>query len=223
MAQMLQPCLQTLKPCLGPLNVQVPEETVHGDDRREDKVESPQQKKKKKAIPKATRAAISAETGSEVDAVDSTHHVTEKTEAQRELLKSVIDSSTIFQDLGLTDVVVNSMFERNCNPGEHVIVQGDAGDNWYVVEDGEYSIILKQKGHAPVGFYKSGASFGELALMYNTPRAATIQCISGGKLWALDRKTYKSIMVNVQQRNASNTAMVRCTSRSLKGRHRPVQ
>jgi len=76
-----------------------------------------------------------------------------------------------------------------------------------VADSGEYAIILKQKGPTPVGFYRKGDSFGELALMYNTPRAATIQCISGGLLWALDRMTFRKIMMNANKNAAASTAM----------------
>ena len=43
--------------------------------------------------------------------------------------------------------------------------------------------------------YVPGGSFGELALMYNAPRAATILCTSPGILWALDRLTFRRILM----------------------------
>ena len=36
--------------------------------------------------------------------------------------------------------------------------------------------------------YDNCGSFGELALMYNAPRAATVASVNGGTLWALDRQ-----------------------------------
>ena len=41
-----------------------------------------------------------------------------------------------------------------------------------------------------------GAAFGELALMYNTPRAATIKASEDCKLWAIDRNTFRSIITH---------------------------
>ena len=41
-----------------------------------------------------------------------------------------------------------------------------------------------------VGSYDNSGSFGELALMYNTPRAATIICREDGVLWALVHKSF---------------------------------
>ena len=42
--------------------------------------------------------------------------------------------------------------------------------------------------------YKSGESFGELSLMYNAPRAATIKCKTSGKMYGMDRLTFTNII-----------------------------
>lgn len=42
--------------------------------------------------------------------------------------------------------------------------------------------------------YKPGESFGELALLYNAPRAATIISKTNSLLWALDRETFNHIV-----------------------------
>lgn len=43
--------------------------------------------------------------------------------------------------------------------------------------------------------YENSGSFGELALLYNMPRAATIQAITDGSLWAMDRQTFRRILL----------------------------
>lgn len=43
--------------------------------------------------------------------------------------------------------------------------------------------------------YCNTGSFGELALLYNMPRAATIKADSDGVLWALDRSTFRRIVL----------------------------
>jgi cAMP-dependent protein kinase regulator len=86
-----------------------------------------------------------------------------------------------------------------------VITQGDAGDFFYVVEKGSFGVYVNPKGALQpgpdgmgqnVGTIEAGGSFGELALMYNAPRAATVisaepQCT----LWALDRVTFRRILM----------------------------
>ena len=46
-----------------------------------------------------------------------------------------------------------------------------------------------------MGCYDNTGSFGELALMYNTPRAATIIARTEGCLWALDRSVFRKIVL----------------------------
>ena len=46
--------------------------------------------------------------------------------------------------------------------------------------------------------YAQGSTFGELALMYNTPRAATIVASSDSVLWAMDRYTFRSLILQVE-------------------------
>lgn len=96
-------------------------------------------------------------------------------------------------------------------PGETVIRQGDPGENLYVVEkgilictkvsvsslcltiqnDGKHEEFLKE--------YLPGEAFGELALLYNVPRAANIVAKTDAELWALDRRTFNHIVKDSAQ------------------------
>lgn len=54
------------------------------------------------------------------------------------------------------------------------------------ISRGTYDILVtKDNQTRSVGQYDNRGSFGELALMYNTPRAATIIATSEGSLWGL--------------------------------------
>ena len=87
-----------------------------------------------------------------------------------------------------------------------VISQGDAGDFFYVVERGDFDIYIHSAGSVqpgPAGMGKKvstigpGGSFGELALMYNAPRAATvISTAPQSMLWAMDRVTFRRILMD---------------------------
>ena len=44
--------------------------------------------------------------------------------------------------------------------------------------------------------YKPGDAFGELALLYNAPRAASIVADNTSTLWSLDRATFNHIVKN---------------------------
>ena len=48
--------------------------------------------------------------------------------------------------------------------------------------------------------YAPGESFGELALLYNAPRSATITCDTASELWSLDRNTFNHILKTAVQK-----------------------
>ena len=57
------------------------------------------------------------------------------------------------------------------------------------LSSGTYDIYVDIEGSPKcVGSYDGQGSFGELALMYNMPRAATIVATSEGNLWAMVRR-----------------------------------
>ncbi|EDV25345.1 cAMP-dependent protein kinase type II regulatory subunit [Trichoplax sp. H2] len=126
-----------------------------------------------------------------------------KTEEQRKRLEASVKSSFLFKalDEDQTIEVLDAMFERKVKVNEDVIVQGDDGDNFYVIDQGTYDIIVDINGTPKtVATYTDSGSFGELALMYNTPRAATITARTEGVLWALDRKTFRRILLSASSK-----------------------
>lgn len=121
-----------------------------------------------------------------------------KTDIQRCRLQEACKDILLFKNLDEEQLsqVLDAMFERTVKVEEHVIDQGDDGDNFYVIERGTYDILVtKDNQTRSVGQYDNRGSFGELALMYNTPRAATIVATSEGALWGLDRVTFRRIIV----------------------------
>ena len=99
-----------------------------------------------------------------------------------------------FMFSGLDDaekkIVVDAMAEHNAITGEVVIKEGDEGDSLYVVGSGTLTCSKVFKGQsAPTKLkvYQPGEAFGELALLYNAPRAATITSDGECVLYALDR------------------------------------
>lgn len=91
-------------------------------------------------------------------------------------------------------LVFDAMKEREVSPGEVIIRQGEEGDNFYIVEAGRYGVEVDGKEVVQIG---PGGSFGELALMYNAPRAATVKAIESGKLYAVDRITFRRVIIDL--------------------------
>uniref|UniRef100_A0AAY4C2N5 cAMP-dependent protein kinase type II-alpha regulatory subunit n=1 Tax=Denticeps clupeoides TaxID=299321 RepID=A0AAY4C2N5_9TELE len=133
-----------------------------------------------------------------------------KTDEQRCRLQEACKDILLFKTLDQEQFseVLDAMFELRVQPDEHVIDQGDDGDNFYVIERGVYDIVVQRDSvGCCVGHYDNKGSFGELALMYNTPRAATIIAKQEGALWGLDRATFRRLIVknNAKKRRMYET------------------
>ena len=129
-----------------------------------------------------------------------------KNEDQMNRIKGKIISSFIFSSLEKKDleVVINAMEEKRFKLNENVITQGDDGDCLYIVETGLLKCFKTFNPENSPKFlknYEPGESFGELALLYNCPRAATIVCSSDECiLWSLDRETFNNIVKDAAQK-----------------------
>lgn len=120
--------------------------------------------------------------------------------------------------------VLDAMFEKMVVADDVVIQQGDDGDNFYVIQEyvlllvvllwnfehfsneiiliiftfrGIFYAFVQEHGKEPVHIhtYENRGSFGELALLYNMPRAATIKAVTDGSIWAMDRQTFRRILL----------------------------
>ena len=130
---------------------------------------------------------------------------------QLKRIKAAIRDNFIFRDIEdkQLQAVLGAMEEVQVAPNEVVIRQGDQGDYFYVVEDGFllcYVATRLQGRHAQtnayhpefgkkVADYGPGSSFGELALMYGHPRAASIIASRASTLWRLDRISFRTIIL----------------------------
>ncbi|RHY29087.1 hypothetical protein DYB32_005442, partial [Aphanomyces invadans] len=115
-------------------------------------------------------------------AEDTMHMIKEA--LSRNALMSIVSALDI-------DVMAGFMVSKKFDRGDVVITEGDTGDFFYVVESGTYDVSIAGD---VVGTVKTGGSFGELALLYNCPRAATVTTTDSGILWALDRVTFRWIV-----------------------------
>ncbi|XP_014673373.1 PREDICTED: cAMP-dependent protein kinase type II regulatory subunit-like isoform X3 [Priapulus caudatus] len=147
----------------------------------------------------ARRKSVAAEKyDPEAEDDDDEKIVYPKTDEQRFSLKKAIKDILLFRALDSEQLeeVMDAMFDMKVKPDDHIIDQGDDGDNFYVIQSGTYDIFVKTDvGDKCVGGYAGSGSFGELALMYNMPRAATIVATSEGSLWAMNRTTFRRILM----------------------------
>merc|ERR1719195_1946524 len=96
------------------------------------------------------------------------------------------------------------MKESNFEPGKKVISEGDDGDFLFVIEKGSVNCIKMIDGaEKVVKTCAPGDVFGELALLYNCPRAASVVAQDECICWQLDRESFNHIVKDaaVKRRN----------------------
>jgi len=80
--------------------------------------------------------------------------------------------------------------------GINVVTEGEPGDKFYILDSGQCEVVVN-KGQKVVLQLSPGDAFGELALMYDVPRAATVRSITEVGLWVLDRASFNYILKDV--------------------------
>lgn len=159
------------------------------------------------------RQGVSAEVVSDDTIANFVKPVYPKSDAAAKQLTATIQKNDkmkvlagTLSDEALADVV-NAFQLKTVLKDHDVIHQGDVGDCLYICEEGELEVFVARAdpstGKLPEGKGNKvltvgpEALFGELALMYSAPRAATVTVASAtAKLWALERDAFKMLLVS---------------------------
>ena len=170
---------------------------------------------KSRALKKSKASFNGSESSHEVSEddfeIESLYH--EKTAEEKLLIDDALRGHLVFQNL--TDVQRELMYKvmvpTKVKKGDWVVRQGTHGDHFYIVDEGSFEVrILSENatdkddatGGDCVHVYEgsremnSHPSFGELALKYSAPRAASIVARTDGHLWALHRYAFKRVIAD---------------------------
>jgi cAMP-dependent protein kinase regulator len=171
------------------------------------------------------RVAVSSENEQSAQAQPSErakNATREKSKDVRKMIRKAVEKNILFENLDAKQMekVIDEMYREDVKDGESLIVQADPiGNEFYVVETGTFDIFVSDnpsgkkdaalqpgENRVKVASRGAGTCFGELALMYNAPRAATVTAVSKAVVWVVDRFSYKAIARNLgEQRLASYT------------------
>ena len=177
------------------LNEQNAELTPSEED--SDEVEDIQPKKKNI---KQQRQGVSAEVYGEFNKKgDFVPKVIKKSEETMKKLSDRLLQAFMFTALNKDEfkIVLDAIEEVSGKAGEVIIQEGDQGDCMYVLESGSLDCTKVFSGNKEPTFlkeYAPGEGFGELALLYNAPRAATITAKTDYVIYKLDRDTFNNIV-----------------------------
>lgn len=130
------------------------------------------------------------------------------------ILAQAVSKNILFASYSkdVQNVIIDAFDAVQVKADEYVIRQGENGDVFYIVESGTLEIYVKTpQEERKVGSYTTpGSAFGELALMYNVPRAASIKAATDCVLWSIHRKVYREAIINFEyQRNKTYVEFLR--------------
>jgi CRP-like cAMP-binding protein len=101
----------------------------------------------------------------------------------------LLRANPIFRPLpeATIESLARALGEVTAGPGDVVIRQGDPGDRFYLIESGAVEVLVDGEF---VGELGAGESFGEIALLRDVPRTATVQAKEDLRLLALERDDF---------------------------------
>jgi MFS family permease len=105
----------------------------------------------------------------------------------------------LFEPLSLVakEHLAGKLTHVHVEPGEVVVRAGEAGDRFYIVGEGELEIT-----NGACGSCRGGDFFGEIALLRDVPRTATVRATSPSELFALDRDDFLAAVTHSAVRAA---------------------
>ena len=96
-----------------------------------------------------------------------------------------------------------SAFFKLCRMTSYIFL-GEYGSYLYVASEGEFDVIKDGKVLGRLGV---GKAFGELAILYNCKRTASIKAVTDGKVWALERTVFQQVMVSSGMKKMENQVL----------------
>lgn len=127
----------------------------------------------------------------------------------RHLLKRIMSKILLFKHLSGDDLdtIIECMFERVCLPNEIIIRQGDPGNYFYIIVNGVFEVFTSQLDQEiKLAVLSDQDYFGDLALLHNQPRSASVICNSGGLLLCINRDKFQKQVISISFERRKNFA-----------------
>jgi CRP-like cAMP-binding protein len=110
-----------------------------------------------------------------------------------EFLKHV----ALFSDLDRKslEAIANAAVEQTYTPGQEIVRQGDTGVGAFIIKSGKVEAVQDRGGHQhKLAELKTGDVFGEMALLDEFPRSATVRAIEPTTCLGIQRWHFRGIL-----------------------------
>jgi len=98
--------------------------------------------------------------------------------------------------IGVTESLTRALHDIAVPTGHVVIRQGDPGDLWFLIAEGEVEVVKDGVFQTRLG---EGEGFGEIALLRDVPRTATVRTVAPTRLLALDRDRFLTAVTGLRE------------------------
>jgi len=128
----------------------------------------------------------------------STEKLKEKTDKTKKFLFKQLRACDLLSPLvdGQLKAMIGEMRVREFSKSVDIIKEGDDGDEIFVLEEGKIEVYYTEDdgSECKLRDMEAPVTFGEIALLFNTPRTATIKATSACLAWTIDRYVFSSIV-----------------------------
>mmetsp|Transcript_16481 Transcript_16481/g.38628 ORF Transcript_16481/g.38628 Transcript_16481/m.38628 type:complete len:911 (-) Transcript_16481:136-2868(-) len=118
----------------------------------------------------------------------------------RRFLVKVLQRHFLFA--GLEDdernAVIDYMIQQKAAANEVIFTQGQKGDCCYIIQTGVFTVSIDKRNLKQL---RSKHTFGELAMLYNVNRTASVTCNQEGILWKMDGNCFRLCMDKLSERH----------------------
>ncbi|XP_032737856.1 cGMP-dependent protein kinase 2 isoform X2 [Lontra canadensis] len=121
-----------------------------------------------------------------------------KDSSEKKLITDALNKNQFLKRLDPQQIkdMVECMYGRNYQQGSYIIKQGEPGNHIFVLAEGQLEVFQGEKFLSSIPMW---TTFGELAILYNCTRTASVKAITNVKTWALDREVFQNIMRRTAQ------------------------
>jgi len=120
----------------------------------------------------------------------------------RKFLSKVLQKHFLFA--GLEDnernSVIDYMIMQKVSAGEVIFSQGDAGDCCYIIQGGVFTVTITDQPNFSKQL-RSKHTFGELAMLYDVNRTATVTCKEAGSIWQMSGDCFRDCMEKLSDKH----------------------
>ena len=119
---------------------------------------------------------------------------------------ALVDAVPMFAPLSIAakEYMARRLVSVPVSAGDVVIRAGDPGDRFYIVSDGEFDVLADGAARKLGG----GDYFGEIALLRDVPRTATVRAFVDGQLYALERADFLAAVTSHSAARVAGEAVV---------------